>query len=55
MNIEKIKILEILNEIAQNEHEEYKAFKERFVEFCTIHERAVIELFRILNSMENCY
>ena len=52
MNIEKIEILEILKEIAQNEHEEYKAFKERFVEYCTIHERAIIKLIRVLNSME---
>lgn len=47
----KIDIIGALNEIAGNEHEKFKAFRERFIEYCT-KENAVLELFRTLKGIE---
>ena len=35
-------IIKILHEIAQNEHENFKAFKERLTDYCTNRENGVI-------------
>ena len=40
-----------LHEIAQNEHENYRAFRERLVEYCT-KEKAVFTVFRVLRDIE---
>ena len=45
-------IKKILQEIAENETEHFKAFRERFVSYCTRNEKAVFKLFRLLRSME---
>jgi hypothetical protein len=44
-------IIKSLSEIAQNEHENFKAFKEKVVEYC-IREKAVLNVFRVLNSIK---
>jgi len=46
-------IFQILHEISENEHEKYKAFKNRLVEFCSGKGSAVVGLFRILKRMEH--
>ena len=46
-----INIIETLNGMSQNEHEKFKAFRERLVEYC-IREKAALNLFRILKSIE---
>jgi len=40
-----------LHEIAQNEHENYRVFRERLVEYCT-KEKAVFTVFRVLRNIE---
>ena len=45
-------IHKFLHEIAQNEHEKFKAFRERFVEYCIKNEKKVIMLFRLLKGIE---
>jgi hypothetical protein len=51
MKIEPDNILEILKDIAQNEHENFRLFKERIEEYCT-KENAVLKLFRLLKGIE---
>jgi hypothetical protein len=46
-----IDIFETINEIAQNEHEKFKAFRERFIEYCE-KEQTVVTLFRVLKGIE---
>ena len=46
-------IFKILQEIAENEHEQFKTFKNRLIEFCSGNGSAIIGLFRILKSMEH--
>ena len=48
----EIDIIKILKEIALNKHENYKIFRERFTEYCSKNENAVIVLFRLLKNME---
>ena len=52
MKNQETEIIKILYEITQNESEKYKAFKQRLVEYCTITERAVFGVLRILRDME---
>ena len=47
-----IDIIKILKEIAHNEHEKFKTFKHRLVEYCTINEGAVFGVLRVLRDME---
>ena len=47
----KIRIIEVLNEIAKNEHENFRAFREKLAEYCT-KEKAKFRLLRILNDIE---
>ena len=53
MKTQEFEIAEILTEIAQNENENFKTFRERFVEYCITHEKAVIMLLRLLKGMES--
>ena len=46
-----LRIIETLNEIAKNEQEKFKAFREEFTQYC-ICEKAVLNLFRNLRSIE---
>ena len=46
-----IKILQVLNEIAQNEHENFRAFKEKLAEYCT-KEKATFRLLRLIRDIE---
>ena len=46
-------IFQILQEISENEHENYKAFKNRLIVFCSGKGSAVVGLFRILKRMEH--
>jgi len=48
----KIDIKKILHEISENEHEKYRAFKERLEEYCTNKKNTVIGLFRVLRRIE---
>jgi len=48
-----IDIQQILHEIALNEHENFKEFKERLVDYCTNRENGVITLFRLLKGIEH--
>ena len=45
-----IKIIEVLNEIAQNEPENYRAFREKIAEYCT-KEKESLHLLRALNDI----
>jgi len=45
-------IIKILHEIAQNEHENFRAFKERLTQYCIENEKAFIVLFRLLRNTE---
>ena len=45
-------IIKILHEIAQNEHEKYKSFKKRLVEYCMNKKNAVFKLHRLLKGIE---
>ena len=46
-------IIKVLHEIAQNEHENFQAFKERLTDYCTNRENGVITLFRLLKGIEH--
>ena len=48
----KMDIIKILQEIAQNEHENFKVFKERLTQYCIENEKAFIVLFRLLRNTE---
>ena len=48
----EIKIIEVLNEIAKNEPENFRAFKEKFVEYCT-KENDFFNLLRFLKDIKN--
>ena len=52
MKLQEIEIIQILKEIAQNEHEKFKSFRERLIKYCNENENAVIWLLRILRGME---
>ena len=52
MKDQEIDIIKILQEIAENEHENYKEFRERLTEYCMNTKNAVFGLFRILNGMK---
>ena len=45
-------IQKILKEIAENEHENFRAFKERLTQYCIENEKAFIVLFRLLRNTE---
>jgi len=48
----KLDIIKTLHEISHNEHEKYKAFKDRLVDYCTNKKKAVTILFRLLRTFE---
>ena len=47
-----IDIIKTLNEIAHNEHEKFKVYREKLIEYCTIEEGAVFGVLRVLTDME---
>jgi len=47
-----IDIIKILKEIAHNEHEHYKMYKHRLIDYCTNKKNALFKLLRILKGIE---
>ena len=47
----EIRIIEVLNEIAQNEHENFRAFREKLTGYC-IREKVTFSLLRFLLNIE---
>jgi hypothetical protein len=45
-------IIKIIKEMVKNEHEKYKAFKDKLIAHCTNKENAVYGLLRVLRGME---
>jgi len=45
-------IIQILHEIAENEDEKYKSFKQRLVEYCNGKKTAVYSILRVLKGIE---
>ena len=45
-------IFKIIHEIAENEHEKFKIFKNRLIEYCSGKKNAVYSIFRVLKGIE---
>ena len=52
MTIKDNEISKILLEIAKNEHEKYRAFREKLTKFCSSKKNGMTELYRILKAVE---
>jgi len=49
----KIPIIETLTDIAKNEHEKFKTFRKKFINYCKQNEHAVEDLLRFLRGKEH--
>ena len=52
MKSQEIEIVKILDEIAQNEHAEFDAFREKFIWFCDNNGKVSIEIYRCLLKLK---